>query len=203
MSAEPAGLPYFDRLYSASTDPYGVAGRWYEIRKRSLLLASLPRPRFRSAYEPGCGTGELTAALALRCERLLASDFSEPALAIARVRMAAVPHVAVAHQVLPRDWPGRGARFDLIVLSEVGYFLAADGMAEVAAAIGRTLDDDGTLVACDWRPPFRERALPTADVHAALDAIGLQRLASHDEDDFSLRVWSRDARSVAQREGIR
>ena len=203
MSAQPADLQYFDRLYGASTDPYGVLGRWYEIRKRALLLASLPRQRFRSAYEPGCGTAELTAALAERCDRVLAADFSEPALAIARARMAAVPHVAVARHVLPRDWPGPGIRFDLIVLSEVGYFLAAPAMAEIAAAIGRSLDDDGTLVACDWRPPFRERALPTAEVHAALDGIGLQRLASHDEDDFSLRVWSRDARSVAQREGIR
>ncbi|MET3383189.1 hypothetical protein SAMN05443580_1361, partial [Variovorax sp. OV084] len=29
------------------------------------------------------------------------------------------------------------------------------------------------------------------------------RLAFHEEDDFVLQVWTRDGRSVAEREGIR
>jgi hypothetical protein len=31
---------------------------------------------------------------------------------------------------------------------------------------------------------------------------GLTRLAHHDEADLLIDVWSRDARSVAQREGL-
>lgn len=196
---------YFESLYAASEDPYAVRTRWYEARKRSLLLAALPRARYRHAFEPGCGLGELTLALAARCDRLLASDFSARAVAIARQRTDGLPHVDVRRQALPDDWPlepGPGA-FDLIVLSEIGYFLDRQAMQRVAACCERTLAADGTLVACDWRPGFAQRSLPTAEVQGILAALGLARLALHEEDDFLLQVWTRDARSVAQCEGIR
>ncbi len=199
--------PYFEALYAASEDPYALRARWYEARKRAVLLAALPQPHYRDAFEPGCGIGELTLELAPRCDRLLASDFSPQAVATARRRTAALGHVEIRQQTLPEDWPlepqpGPG-RFDLIVLSEIGYFLDREAMGRVAACCERTLDVDGTLVACDWRPDFAQRSLSTADVHGALAALGLARLVLHEEDDFVLQVWARDARSVAQREGIR
>jgi len=45
--------------------------------------------------------------------------------------------------------------------------------------------------------------LSTEAVHADLSSLGLTRLLRHEEDDFLLQVWSRDGRSVAEREGIR
>ena len=72
---------YFERLYAADPDPWRTAERFYERRKREVLLASLPRPRFGSAFEPGCGTGLLTAELATRCDRVLAVDASATAAA--------------------------------------------------------------------------------------------------------------------------
>jgi SAM-dependent methyltransferase len=198
----PALRAYFDGLYAGADDPYGTRGRWYEQRKRALLLASLPRPRFRSCYEPGCGSGELTAALAGRCDSVLAADFSDHALRAARQRTAALPQVRLVQHRLPQDWPV-GERFDLVVLSEVGYFLSAEQVQAVARGCAASLDEDGVLVACDWRVPFAQRACATDAVHALLGATGLAPLAVHTEDDFCLRVWARDARSVAQREGIR
>ena len=195
--------PYFDGLYGASEDPYAVRRRWYEIRKRALLLAALPQARYRRAYEPGCGTGELTQALSQRCDHLLASDFSPHAVEIARGNTRALANVQVVQHVLPAQWPRDAGRFDLIVLSEVGYFLAREEMRCVAACCQASLDADGTLVACDWRPDFDQRRLSTDDVHAALAALGLARLVFHEEDDFVLQVWARDGRSVAEREGIR
>lgn len=194
--------PYFDGLYADAHDPYGVRARWYEQRKREILLASLPRRRFRHGYEPGCGIGELTVGLAARCDAVLAADFSPLALCAAQERTSALPHVQLVRHVLPHDWP-RAQRFDLVVLSEVGYFLGLPAIAQVAQGCGTSLDDDGVLVACDWRPDFAERATATDTVHAALASIGLALLATHVEDDFRLAVWARDPRSVAQREGIR
>lgn len=193
---------YFDGLYAGADDPYGTRERWYERRKRALLLASLPRERFRRCYEPGCGSAELTRELAMRCDSVLATDFSAQALCTARARTAGLAQVQLAQHRLPRDWP-RGERFDLVVLSEVGYFLPAAAMQEVAQHCAASLDADGVLVACDWRAPFAQRACSTQEVHALLGAIGLAPLVVHTEDDFCLRVWARDARSVAQREGIR
>lgn len=194
---------YFDAMYHGNPDPYAVRTRWYEQRKRAVLLASLPRQRYASAFEPGCGSAELTVQLADRCQRLLASDFSGPAVAAARERTAGLTHVRVAQHTLPKDWPAAQGPFDLIVLSEVGYFLEAAALREVARHCADSLSEDGTLVACDWRPDFAERALATDTVHAALADLGLSRLVRHDEADFLLQVWSRDARSVAQLEGIR
>lgn len=196
-------LAYFESMYGASDDPYALRTRWYEARKRAVLLAALPRDRYRNAYEPGCGVGELTSALAPRCDSLLASDFSDKAVEATRKRTIELAHVRVEKQSLPNDWAASQRPFDLIVLSEVGYFLDADAMREVARCCGESLADDGTLVACDWLPDFDERALPTSDVQSDLAALGLTRIVRHEEADFLLQVWSRDARSVAQQEGIR
>ncbi|CAN5920702.1 SAM-dependent methyltransferase [soil metagenome] len=194
---------YFDAMYGHSTDPYALRTRWYEQRKRAVLMAALPHPRYGRAFEPGCGAAELTVELAARCDHLLASDFSDNAVIAARQRTESLDNVRVDKHVLPRDWPTSEAPFDLIVLSEVGYFLDPFAMREVARCCAASLSPEGVLVACDWRPDFKERALSTEAVHAALADLGLPQCVRHDEDDFLLRVWSRDSRSVAQLEGIR
>jgi SAM-dependent methyltransferase len=193
---------HFEKLYACTDDPYGLRTRWYEQRKRDLLLASLPRPRFALCYEPGCGNGELTAQLAARCDAVLASDFSAHSLRAARERTRDHHHVRLEQHVLPNQWPV-AEKFDLIVLSEVLYFLPIHAVRTVAQHCERGLAPDGVLVACDWRADFAGRTCATAAVHAQLQHIGLHTAVAHDEDDFSLRVWTRDMRSVAQREGIR
>jgi SAM-dependent methyltransferase len=194
---------YFDDLYRQSDDPWHLREGWYEQRKRTLTLALLPRPRYRNAFEPGCANGELTAALASRCDALLAADLHERAVLLARERVADLPHVRVEQRRVPREWPTEAGPFDLIVISEFAYYLAADELETLAARIAASLTTDGTLLACHWRRPFAE-ALESADrAHALFDAqCALSRLAHHDEADLLIDVWSRDARSVAQREGL-
>lgn len=200
--AAPARQNQFDQLYERSDDPYGSRARWYEQRKRAVLLACLPRARFRRCYEPGCGNGELTVGLAARCDAVLAADFSPAALRAAAVRTQGLDNVTLECHALPADWP-RSQTFDLVVLSEVGYFLELPALRDIAQACADTLHADGVLVACDWLPDFDARATSTGAVHGVLAAIGLVPLVTHAEDDFRLMVWSRDPRSVAQREGIR
>lgn len=203
MSAEHAGRSaYFESLYGSGGDPYGVRTRWYEQRKRAVLLASLPRPSYGNAFEPACGIGELTAELAERCHRLLASDFNAAAVAAAERRTARLAHVRVERHVLPRDWPRDNSRFDLIVLSEIGYFLSEQELREVAALCLRSLTGEGTLVACHWTADFAQRTLSTETIHAVLGE-GLHSTVLHTEADYLLQVWTRDGRSVAQQEGIR
>ncbi len=193
---------YFESLYARSSDPYGVRDRWYEQRKRAIVLSSLPRRRFRRCYEPGCGNGELTVSLAARCDAVLAADFSQHALRAAALRLHALPHVQLAQHALPGDWPA-AQHFDLVVLSELLYFLPPAQVRTVAQCCAASLDDDGVLVACDWMQPFAECATPVDAVHATLASLGLPVVATHAEADFRLHVWARDARSVAQREGLR
>lgn len=200
---------YFESMYRDNADPYELRNRWYEQRKRAVLMAALPRQRYARAFEPGCGAAELTVELAARCDWLLASDLSEGAIAAASQRTRHLANVHVDRHGLPQDWPHSHGPFDLIVLSEVGYFLDGDAIQKVAKCVADSLAADGTLVACDWRPDFKERVLATDTVHAALASLadladlGMSRLVRHEEDDFLLQIWARDSRSVAQVGGIR
>lgn len=193
---------YFSELYAAGDDPYGVTSRWYELRKRRLLLASLPRKRYRRGYEPGCGVGALTADLAARCDTLLASDASERAVALTRQGVIGRANVRVERHSLPEQWPHNEPPFDLVVLSEMSYFLEEEAMAELARCCNRSLGEDGTLVACDWRADFEQRRLSTARAQELLGSLGMPLLARYEDNDFVLRIWSRDRRSVAEHEGI-
>jgi SAM-dependent methyltransferase len=194
---------YFDELYRRSDDPWRLREGWYERRKRSLTLALLPRPRYRNAFEPGCANGELTAGLATRCDALLAADLHARAVELARERVAGAANVRIEQRRVPREWPTEHGPFALIVISEFAYYLDAAELETLAARIAGSLTTDGTLLACHWRRPFAEARESADRAHALFDArCGLARLAHHDEADLLIDVWSRDARSVAQREGL-
>jgi SAM-dependent methyltransferase len=110
----------------------------------------------------------------------------------------------VREAVLPGAFPA--GRFDLVVFSEVGYYLADADLAELLDRCVAALPPGGDLVAVHWRRPVAEHARPGDEVHARLAATpGLARTARHEEADFVLEVYARTppaARSVAQREGL-
>jgi SAM-dependent methyltransferase len=200
-TATPLNVDYFDALFRNDPDPWHFKSRWYEKRKRALTLACLPADRYLSGFEPGCANGELAAALATRCDRLLCSDGSALAVQAARERLRATPNAEVRRLWLPDEWPEDA--FDLIVISELAYYLNAAQLDELMRCVMRTLTSHGTVVACHWRHHIAGCALRGDDVHDALvKGLPLARLSAHVEADFRLDLWSRDARSVAQREGL-
>ena len=189
---------YFDDLYERNPDPWRFESRWYERRKRALIAASLPRERYGSVLEIGCSTGHVTEVLADRSDDVLAVDVAQAAVERARARVGDRARVLV-HDVttgIP------GGPFDLVVLSEVGYYLTEPQLATLLDEIEAALGTDGTLLACHWRHPVADYPLTGDAVHAAIAARGLPRTARHEEEDFVLEAFSRDARSVARREGF-
>lgn len=194
--------PYFDQLFAGNDDPWAFRQRWYERRKRALTLAVLTRPRYASVFEPGCANGELSAELAPRCDRLLCGDTAGAAVALATTRLLGFPHARVEQSRLPEQWPP--GPFDLIVLSELCYYLDLDDLHRLIDRAVASLSDDGQLLACHWRPTI-EGCPQTADqVHATLaQRLGMPHVVSHHEPDFLLDLWSRDGRSVATHEGLR
>lgn len=193
---------YFEGLFAGNNDPWGFRQRWYEQRKRLVTLAALPRPHYRAIFEPGCANGELSAALAERCDRLLCCDTSAAAANLARTRLSLFDHAEVRHGRLPGDWPEE--KFDLIVFSEIGYYLDRQDLTEVIRRISDSLTADGQLLACHWRPPIEDCPLNARQVHDLIhEQLHLPRLVLHQEADFLLEVWSREPRSVAALEGLR
>lgn len=195
---------HFQQLYEQNNDPWQVRQRWYEQRKRALLMASLPAPHYHHAFEPACGNGELTAALARRADCVTASDLSPAAVELTRKRVAGLPagRVTVACQRVPGEWPA-GAAFDLIVISEMAYYLKDDELDQLRANCVNSLALSGALVLCHWRRPINDGSQSADAIHASFDAAPqLNRIAHHEEADFLLDVWSLDPRSVAQHEGV-
>lgn len=205
MSATPTPAPhtagYFDAMFTADDDPWRFRSRWYESRKRAMTLACLPQPRYASAFEPGCANGELSAALATRCDRLIVSDGSSRAVALARARTAASRHVQVRRAWVPDEWPQE--QFNLIVISELGYFLSRESLEALALRAKASLLPGGTVIACHWRRGSEDCTLSGDDVHASLEHhLALPPVSRLMEADFRIDVWCDDARSVAQREGF-
>lgn len=191
----------FDELFAGDDDPWKFRDRWYESRKRALTLACLPAPRYRCAFEPGCANGELSAALATRCDRLLVSDGAARAVEIARRRTAGLPQVEVRQAWLPAQWPSE--RFDLIVVSELGYYLDAESLTAFGARLLESLEPGGTVLACHWRRRIDGCQFDGDEVQQHLaEVLGLPPLLQVMDADLRLDVWCRDAASVAEREGL-
>ena len=194
--------PYFDRLFADNDDPWAFRQRWYQRRKRALTLALLTRPRYAAIFEPGCANGELSVELAPRCDRLVCCDTAAAAVALAKTRLMGFPHAQVQQSRLPAQWPD--GRFDLIVLSELCYYLDADDLTRLIDCALAALSDDGQLLACHWRAPIDGCPQTAAQVHALLEQrLAMPCVARHHDSDFLLDLWSRDGTSVATHEGLR
>ena len=140
---------YFEQLYQRDPDPWKFATSDYERDKYAATVAALPAGRrFRRCFEVGCSIGVLTRQLAAQCDSLLGVDVSETALAQARERCADLPAVDVQLMAVPTAWPE--GRFDLIVFSEVLYYLGIPGIHEAARRSLACLDEGGMVVLVNW-----------------------------------------------------
>jgi cyclopropane fatty-acyl-phospholipid synthase-like methyltransferase len=195
---------YFDKLYERYDDPWHFVNRWYEKRKRALTLASLPAERYTSVLELGCSIGVLTEQLAQRADSLVAVDLSAAAVERAHERLEASGFgagVRIEQRDISTGLPD--GEFDLIVLSEVGYYFDWETLGHLLDDIHRHLSATGTLVLCHWRHPVADYPLRGEDVHVAMtERSSLVRVASHDEADFLLDVYTRTGTSVADAEGL-
>jgi 2-polyprenyl-3-methyl-5-hydroxy-6-metoxy-1,4-benzoquinol methylase len=147
-SAETLGPAYFDAIYASDSDPWKFASSAYERDKYAATLAALPRARYACAFEAGCSIGVLTHDLAFRCDDLLAVDAAEAPLREAVNRCAGFPTVRFERMFVPDQWPE--AVFDLIVLSEVVYYLHPTDVKRLAERVSTTLQHEGDVVLVHW-----------------------------------------------------
>lgn len=217
---------YFDSLYSDSTDPWQYQTRWYEKRKRDMCLAVLPQAQYHNAIELGCGNGVFSELLARRCQALLSIDGNKNAVELAKQRLAQSSHVRVIQGVIPHellaldeallsayplsDLSVNQSSFDLIVISEILYYLSPTDIDRVIAWIEQNLAIGGTLLCCHWRYPIEGFEMTGETVHQrlyqAFNAKSHQTIFTHQsklvDTDFLLDVWQHSPKSVAMQENL-
>lgn len=179
---------HFEALYEGNADPWQVRTSWYERRKRTVLLASLPRERYRCAWEPGCSLGHVTAELAQRCDRLLSSDISPRAIAAAR-QLVGGDHVTIEVAQTPSQPPDLPpGSCDLVVLSELLYYLPDTARAATVELAIRLLEPGGHLVVAHWRDHPDDAHCSGEKANAeAVAAVG-PTLVHHLDEHFILDV---------------
>lgn len=171
----------FDAMFEEGDDPWS-SDSWYERRKSDLTLAVLRRERYDRVLDLGCSTGVLTRALARRAGCVVGVDGSEPALEVAR--RDAPPTVRWVRGQAPGVVEGIEGEFDLVVLSEVGYFLTPFELWRTVGAVLCRLAPGGEVVLVDWRHPTQDIPLDGPTVHALVrGACGPWLTVSHVEPD--------------------
>ncbi len=138
---------YFERLYTEHADPWSVLASTYEHDKYVATMAALDQSRYGSALELGCSIGGLTRRLATRCDRLVAVDTSQAALARAR-HACGYPNVDFVQAHLPDG--DLGGPFDLIVLSEILYYFSMPALVRLADRIARVARPGAEYVVVHW-----------------------------------------------------
>lgn len=192
----------FDDLYRRRPDPWDYLGSAYERRKRAVTLASLTRDRYDSAIEAGCSIGVLTAALAGRCSTVLGIDASQVALDTARARLADTANASLLCAELPAGWPRLPhGPVDLVVLSEIGYFLGRDELLVLLRKAAEALRPGGDLLLCHWLHPIQGWELDGQDVHDLARSLGWEAVVSHREPDFLLEILRAPGRPLPEDDG--
>jgi trans-aconitate methyltransferase len=142
---------YFDAIYTADLDPWKFAASPYERSKYALTLNAMPKPRYRSSLEVGCSIGVLTRLLASRCNAVVAIDAAEAPLVEASRRCADLPGVRFQQMFVPDEWPD--GEFELILLSEVVYYLSREDVGRLAVRVTNSLAKGGSVILVHWTGP--------------------------------------------------
>jgi SAM-dependent methyltransferase len=180
----------FEALYRADPDPWGYNTSSYERDKYAATLAACGPGPFRRALELGSSIGIFSALLAPRCEALITVDAAPTAVAAARLRLADAPQVTVILGTIPEAIPRE--RYDLVLASEILYYLAGPKLSATLAVLEDRLAPGGRLVAVHWRPSGPDRPHTAAEVHDALDRQAwLRGVDCSGTDDYLLDVLER------------
>jgi cyclopropane fatty-acyl-phospholipid synthase-like methyltransferase len=137
---------YFDE----GGDPFGFDTNPNEQVKFQRTLEVCGEGNLGRVLEIGCAVGSFTELTAPRATEVLAIDVSEAAIRQAEERMRGYPHVHLQARTLPADFPE--GPFDLIIASDVLYYLTMDDLKSCLSLIEQRLAPGGALVAVHYIP---------------------------------------------------
>ena len=181
---------FFEALYAKNPDPWDFASNEYELARYAAIVGSLSHRRYLRAFEPGCSIGVLTTKLAPLCDQLIAVDVSHAAIERARENCSASANVVLYAGSLPQNMPD--GFFDLIVFSEIGYYMEEAELLDCARLLISRLEVGGTLLAAHWLGESRDHVLGGRRVHELIHHLdGLVQERNEQHEGFLLETWTR------------
>lgn len=185
------GPDYFSKLYAENPDPWGFATSSYENTKYQMTLATLGERNFQNAFEIGCSIGILTRMLATKCLSLLAVDVVDSALAMASENCKTLDHVRFKNLQIPVDWPS-GQNFDLIICSEVLYFLSPEDIKRVSELAFESLLPGGEVLLVNYTEKIDEPCsgdeAAKAFIHFSRNYLAVQKQIAKDNFRIDLLI---------------
>jgi phosphoglycolate phosphatase-like HAD superfamily hydrolase len=191
--AQKSSLPasYFEALYCTDADPWKFETSEYEINKYQATLDALPK-QYNNAFEIGGSIGVLTEKLADKCKSLLSVDASKIAQAQAIERCKHLSQVRFEVMFLPQQFPEE--MFDLILVSEVGYYLSWEDLIKTRQLLIEHLEPGGHLLLVHWTLFAQDYPLNGNQVHDAfmeLTPNKLRHLKGQREVEYRLDLFER------------
>lgn len=151
MKKETWTADVFENLFQQDPDPWDFESSPYEHKKLQRVLQCLPCSPIAFAVELGCAIGVGTLALTQRCQRILAVDASETALTKARQRCQEYALVSFIKAFLPSAYPVvDAAGCDLVLISEILYFLSQTDIQKLAFQTTTSLKITGHILIVNW-----------------------------------------------------
>lgn len=162
------GTPeWWDKVFETE-DPFLFDSNPREALKFERTLEFCGPGPFDRALEIGCAEGAFTVRLAPRCRRLDAVDISSVAVRRAAARTSAFPGVSCRSGRLPKSFESE--TFDLIVASDVLYYLSFPDLVTSLSTLEQALAPGGTFVLVHYAPPMGA-ILDGNEVHDVLPTI--------------------------------
>lgn len=169
---------YFDDVYQNNEDPWSFETSPYEKEKYQTTIDALTNNNYNQVFEIGCSIGVLTKMLLGKSTHILAVDPAQSALDKAAKRLHNNPNVIFKQMSVPNQFPTE--QFDLIVLSEVGYYLSLPDLKILANKIIKHLNKGGQLILVHWLPTVHDYPLTGDKVHNYfLSLTGNQKPLKH------------------------
>jgi len=182
---------YFDDVYRYSEDPWSYETSDYEKKKYAATISALPKPHYETALELGCSIGVLTNMLSKKCSALLSVDVSDLALQKAKERLKSKPHIRFEKMFLPNEYPAE--KFDLVIMSEVGYYLSLEDLKIAKEKIVSSLHSNGDLILVHWLPFVHDYPLTGDEVHNffAEKNAHLKHVYGSKEEKYRIDVYTK------------
>ena len=191
-SSQSLPASYFEAIYQSDRDPWKFETSEYEAKKYAATIASLPKSRYDSALEIGGSIGVLTEMLAQRCDSILSIDVSKLAQDRAIQRCQKLEQVQFTLMNFPHEYPEE--KFDLILVSEVGYYWCREDLQTAQRRIFELLEPNGHLLLVHWLPVSPDYPLTGDEVHDSFIEcvpVDVQSLQSQRHENYRLDLFKR------------